>query len=216
MLRHIIAALTIIVVSVLPSPVRAQAPEGSAVAGYFSRAPIEIMSQIPSYARLDMIDYFNGGSSVKLANRLDAKYSIASLEKDKLVYLDEDSVVTTVAVLPAAKSDTVLMVIRTLPKPVLDSEITLYDTSWQRLDSRTFPRPGFKDWLLPGKKLPDNAVEMPFMLTVADYDADSRVLTFRNVTGDFFTDDDRPAVLGDFRKELKYVWSDKGRAFKKL
>lgn len=216
MLRHIIAALTIIVASTLQSPVQAQAPEGSAVAGYFSNAPIEIMSQIPAYARLDMIDYFNSGSSVKLANRLDAKYSIVSLEKDKLVYQDEDSVVTAIAVLPAAKSDSVLMVIRTLPLPMHDSEITLYDTSWHRLDSRTFPRPGFKDWLMPGKKLSDNAVEMPFMLTVADYDADSRVLTFRNVTGDFFTDDDRPAVLGDFKTELKYIWSDKGRTFKKL
>ena len=121
MIRHIIAVLTIIVASALPSPVSAQASEGSAVAGYFSRAPIEIMSQLPAYARLDMIDYFASGSSAKLSNRLDAKYSITSLGKDKLVYQDEDSVVTTIAVLPTAKSDTVLMVIRTLPLQLLDS-----------------------------------------------------------------------------------------------
>lgn len=215
MIRQIIVALTIFV-STLPVSVSAQTPEGSAVAGYFSRAPIEIASQLPTYARLDMIDYFNHGSSVKLANRLDAKYSILSMENDKLVYAGEDSIVTTIAVLPTAKSDTVLMVIRTVPVPVHDSEVTLYDTSWHRIDRPAVPRPGFKDWLLPDRKLPDNAEEIPFMLSVADYDAESRVLTFRNVTGDFFAKDDRPAALDDFKSEVKYIWSDKARAFKKL
>lgn len=202
--------------STLPVSVVAQTPEGSAAAGYFSRAPIEVASQLPVYARLDMIDYFNSGSPVKLANRLDAKYSITSIENDKLVYAGEDSVVTTIAVLPSVKSDTVLMVIRTLPSPVRDSEVILYDTSWRPLDQKSFPRPGIKDWLLPGKKMPDDAEEVPFMLAVADYDPQSGVLTFSNVTGDFFAKDDRPATLGDFKSEVKYIWSDKARAFKKL
>ncbi len=182
---------------------------GAGAADYFSRAPLEIVSHIPDYARLDMIDYFTHGSVVQTSNRLGAKLSIRSLDDNVLVYQDEDSVVTTIAVLPGVKADTTLMVIRTLSRPMPDSRVSFYDTAWHKRAGKAYPSPAMSDWLKSGVKLPIDPQEIPFVLSVASYDAENRRLTFKNVTAEFFADSDRPASLDGLKPELVFVWNGK-------
>lgn len=185
-----------------------------AAAGFFCSAPVDVVSYLPDYARLDMIDYFTSGSAVGASNGLGAKVSIRSMRDDELVYADGDSVVTTLVVLPGEKSDTTLMVIRTLPAPMRDSRVTFYDSKWRRLTGRDYPAVPMSRWLAGDAGLPDNPEELPFVLSVASYDPSSRVLTFTNVTSEFFTGTERPAVLDALKPELKFVWT--GRKFKQL
>lgn len=189
-------------------------PQHGAAAGFFSRAPIDVVSYIPDYARLDMIDYFVHGSETGISNGLGAKFTIRSLNDDILVYADGDSVVTSLVVLPGEKNDTTLMVIRTLPAPMRDCRVTFYDSKWHRLTGRNYPSVPMSEWLMKGARLPDNPEELPFVLTVASYDPSSHVLTFTNVTSEFFTGNERPAALDVLKPELKFVWT--GRKFKQI
>lgn len=186
----------------------------SSAADYFSRAPIEVASGLPEYSRLDMIDYFNHGSSVKTENRLGQKVSIRSISPEKLVYTDDDSISTTIALLPFQKLDTIIMVIRTLPMPAPDSKIYYFDKNWRQIGGSVFPNQSIKDWLTTSDRKVRSAVEseLPFMISTADYDPETTTLTFTNTTDGYFADGQKPEVLNNLKPEIKYKWD--GRKFR--
>lgn len=190
-----------------------QTTDRPSAADYFSRAPIEVVSGLPEYSRLDMIDYFNHGSSVKTENRLGQKVAIRSIEPQKLVYQDDDSISTTIALLPAQKSDTIIMVIRTLPMPAPDSKIYYYDKNWRQIGGKAFPNQSIKDWLTTSDRDVRSSVEteLPFMISTADYNPETMTLTFMNSTDSYFADGQKPEVLNNLKSELKYKWN--GRKF---
>ena len=156
-----------------------------------------------------MIDYFNHGSAVKTENRLGQKVSLRSLTPEKLVYQDDDSITTTIAVLPMAKSDTVLIVIKTIPMPAQDSQIAFYDKNWQEIGGKAFPKPTIKDWLLtPDRKIISALdTELPFMISTADYDPATATLTLTNSTDRYFADGQKPEVTKNLRQSIKYRWN---------
>lgn len=186
---------------------------GADIVDYFSRAPMECVSFLPQYGRLDMVDYFRGGSKVSTETKLGNRQAIVSLDSAQIVYAGDDSVTTAIAMLPGVKGDTVLMVIRTVPTPVKDSTIEFYDKRWGVLDRRPMAEPMLADWIKPADRKQARSFDgsVPFILSTAAYDPASRRLTLTNLTDSFFTPKDRPAELSMLVDEIVYVWN--GRKF---
>ena len=182
---------------------------------FFCSAPVEIVSGLPEISRLDMIDYFNSGSSVKSDNRLGQKVGLTALKDELIAWQDDDSVTMAMAVLPL-KNDTLLMIVRTVVTPLPDSEIMFYDTSWQPASQNVFVAPTLKDWLaVKDKSTVANAEEtLPFMLVTAVYDPDDKLLVLTNRMSDFFVESDTPEAVGLLKKELRYRWT--GSSFRQL
>lgn len=178
---------------------------------YFVKSPDNVASGVPRYARLDMADYYTYGSKAKVENKLGQKYALKSLVPEMLVYADEDSVSTAVCVLPTVAGDTVLMVIRTIPLPQTDSEISFFDKSWRPLASAVFRQPKLDDWLAINDKQAKQELEntLPFTLVSASYDPSDKSLTLTNESQSYFYEKEQPQALEKMRKQLRYVWNGK-------
>lgn len=196
-------------------------------ADYFSNAPLEMVSYLTPVNRLDMIDYYNSGSTIGTENRLGAKVRILSMDDRHVTWQDDDSVKCTLVLL----SDKGLpgkckyfMLIRTFGGSLPDSNVDYFEDTWEHPcapgdlrgsgKSTGWPYPEFKDWLVSNDKKTRAEVEeaIPFMLWTADYDLDNDVLIFTNRTADFFASGDKAAELGKLKPELRYQWT--GKTFK--
>lgn len=180
---------------------------------FFNRAPMEIASQLSKISRLDMVDFYTSGSTVKSQNRLGRKVAIKELRDNMISWQDDDSVTVTIAVLPSPRSfltDTALLVIRTLPSPLADSEIKIYTTNWGEVNNSTFQQPKLKDWLdTSDRKIVEKAEEqLPFMLVTASFDPDTETLVLTNRTANFFVEGDKPEILKYLKPELRYQWKN--------
>lgn len=203
--RVVAASMAVVALSI--------AAYGNDIVDYFSRAPMECVSFLPQYGRLDMVDYFRGGSKVPTETKLGNRQAIVSLDSAQIVYAGDDSVTTAIAMLPGVKGDTLLMVIRTVPVPVKDSTIDFYDKNWRELVRRPMAQPVLTDWLKPADRKQARSFDgsIPFILSTADYDPSSQRLTLTNRTDSFFTKTDRPAGLSMLVDKIVYVWN--GRKF---
>lgn len=189
--------------------------DGPTAADFFSRAPIDIVSQLSEISRLDMIDYFTNGSTVKSENRLGRKVGIKALSDKQIVWQDEDSIVTSLTVLPkvkSAKSDTLLLLISTINGSMPDSEVHYFDKNWKPLSGNDLPNPKLKDWLRVGDKKTIAEVEssIPFILSTAEFDADGDTLVITSRMGDYYPSNESPEALGLLKPELRYKWNGVG------
>ena len=186
--------------------------DGPTAADYFIKAPFDVASQLPEISRLDMIDYFTHGSTVKSENRLGRKVGLVSLSDSQIVWQDEDSVKTTLTVLPMAKSakaDTLLMVIATINGLIPDSEVRFFSKNWEAVSRKDLPQPRLKDWLNVTDKKAIAEVEkaVPFILSTAEYDGGTNTLVITNRTADYYPANEQPDALGKLKPELRYEWN---------
>ncbi len=209
-------ACSAILMTVMPSVAAADTATDTIVksptaADFFSRAPIDIMSQLPVNNRLDMLDYFASGSKVKVNNRLGVKVGLNSVDDKMIIYQDEDSIKTTIAVLPTSNNDTILMFVRTMPMPMSDSYISFYDSRWKPLKRAVFTGPTISDWAIDKDIISDvsTGYDIPFMLETIDYNPTDRTLTFTNALDSFYVDSSRPKQLSQLHKSLIYQWNGK-------
>lgn len=191
--------------------------DGPTAADFFSRAPIDVVSQLTEMSRLDMIDYFTHGSSVKSENRLGRKVGLKALSDKQIVWQDEDSIVTSITVLPvmkSASSDTLLVVISTVNGTMPDSDVNYFNKNWEPLSSKGLPTPKLKDWLKVNDKNTIAEVEsaLPFMLSTAQFSDDGSTLVITNRMAEHYPSKELPEVLGNLKAELRYRWN--GVAFK--
>lgn len=210
-----IISLLILAFALLPMAAQNAADTSAAptAATFFSRAPSDVAAWITTYSRLVMIDYFAHGSDVKTEGSLGQKSGLCSLDDRKLVWRDDDSVTSVIAVIPAQRADTLLVLIRTIASPVADSRVSYYDKNWKPLTSAAYPQPAFSDWLTDAGKKSRSDIEsqLPFMLASADFDPATQTLTFVNTAEGFFPDGKKPDCLALLKKRLSYKWD--GRKF---
>ncbi len=190
---------------------------GRVASDFFISASVEIASGLPEISRLDMIDYFSHGSDVKSENRLGRNVALKTMSDDMISWRDDDSVTTSIAVVPEIRSsrpDTMLVVIRTINLPVPDSEVSYYTSDWQPLSGRSLPAPRLYDWIISSDSRLRSDVEeqLPFFISSAEYDPEARELIFSNRMDGYFDDKNAPDILKSLRQSLKYKWD--GRSFK--
>lgn len=186
--------------------------DGPTAADFFIKAPFDVASQLTEMSRLDMIDYFTNGSAVKSENRLSRKVGLLSLSDDQVAWQDEDSVKTTLTVLPinkSAKADTLLVVISTVNGLIPDSEVRYFNKNWQTISRKDLPNPQLKDWLSVTDKKAIAEVEqtLPFILSTAEYDGATNTLVITNRTADYYPANEQPEAVGKLKRELRYDWN---------
>lgn len=176
----------------------------------FCRAPIDVVNYLPEYSRLDMVDYYESGSSVASDSYLGNKIHITVLDSMSLSYAVDDSVRVTIALLPTS-TDTLTMVIKELPAPVYDSTVNFYDKRWRLLAPVQLKAPRFSDWLKDKKRADAVAFDIPFVMATAAFDHATQRLVYTNRTDRYFSDRERPETLDELLPELVYQWN--GRRF---
>lgn len=206
--RAVRPLLTLLLLTVLFIPALAQQP---AALEFFSRAPLDLASHLSQYSRLDMADYFKLGSKTKVSNELNQQIALTHLDDKMLSYETDDSVSVTVAVLPTAKGDTLLMRIVTLPLPARDSRIYIYDSDWNELQPEIFKAPVLKDWLSVKDSKIKNQIEedLPFILSEASFNPESGILTLENRSESYFYKKEIPHSLSNMKTKLTYLWNGK-------
>lgn len=147
---------------------------------FFIDAPADIVPLLPRNSRLDMVDYFNFGSSHTTPNTAGGNAIIKSISP-KVLEWEPDKDVNVAIVVLAAPSDSLIAVVTTLRSPMADSSIEFYHTDWQPAPAPV-ALPDFADWLTPeGAAHADElALKMPFIPVSAAFNDDATVLTLTN------------------------------------
>lgn len=204
MLRYTIA----LIVAIAALTVQART-----AADFFGMAEADTaFDAISATTRLDMLDYAQSGLATPSNNRQGGVARILSISDMSIKLTPATSVETSLDVLTAGK-DTVLMVIETLPLPQKDSRISFYDTQWRPLKKAPLTTPKLSDWMATNDKaaLEQAQLQLPFILSTAEYDHETRTLTLTNTMDRYFVPEDTPAALSQMHKRLTFRLEDKIR-----
>ncbi|MCC8070695.1 MAG: DUF3256 family protein [Bacteroidales bacterium] len=187
--------------------------QGLTASEAFASAPQQIFPLLDLNTRLDMMDYFNSGSTTASTNNLQGKSRITTLNDDNMIIELTEATTCQLAILPAGK-DTIIAVITTVATPVADSSLALYSDDWETdLTARAWKAPTLLEWLTTDGRSHRDEVEgiVPFMLVKYTYDPSQQVLTLTNNTSAFLGDDVYSIVGSYISPVLTYRWT--GKAF---
>ena len=122
------------------------------ISDFFASEPGNIFPLLTRTSRLDMVDYYNSGKTVAIANNLEGESSLLQLDSAYLKVQTSKNRVVEMRMRTAGK-DTVITVIETVMTPVPDSRLTQWNVHWQRFTSdKLFAMPGIDDFII--RKMP--------------------------------------------------------------
>ena len=124
------------------------------ISDFFASEPGNIFPLLTRTGRLDMVDYYNSGKTVAIANNLEGESSLLQLDSAYLKVQTSNNRVVEMRMRTAGK-DTVITVIETVMTPVPDSRLTQWNVHWQRFTSdKLFAMPGIDDFII--SKMPQD------------------------------------------------------------
>ncbi len=176
----------------------------------FTNAPMSVFPLLDKNARLDMVDYFNSGSSTATQNSLQGRSRVTELTDNDIKIAMTDASSYQLSILPDKSNEGCIALISTVATPAPDSRITFYSPSWQQYDTKSrFEAPSMTDWLTDaGRKTPDEVANMvPFMLASYSYDPAASTLTLTNNLKQFLSEDIYSMVAPLLRDQLVYKWN---------
>ena len=122
------------------------------ISAFFASEPGNIFPLLTRTGRLDMVDYYNSGKTVAIANNLEGESSLLQLDSAYLKVQTSRNRIVEMRMRTAGK-DTVITVIETVMTPVSDSRLTQWNVHWQRFTSdKLFAMPGIDDFII--RKMP--------------------------------------------------------------
>lgn len=184
-------------------PVSAQLTAATA----FADAPASVFPLLDRNTRLDMIDYFKGGSATASANALKGASRLTALTDDFIALDMTDASSYQIAILPT-KDGQLIAVIQTVATPARDSRISFFSSSWAPLDGAAiFTAPVLADWLTPEAKKNGASLDMvPFMLADYIYAPDKAELTLKNNLAELLSPDVYSLIEAELVPALIYKW----------
>lgn len=141
---------------------------------FFASEPDDIFMLVPHTARLDMLDYYDSGQKVEIANKLGTSTQLDTLDNSYLKIHTSKSRSVELLMLQYSRRDTIIAVIETIFTPVPDSRLRFFNSNWVELSSiRPLKKmPTLDDFFLPTvnkakrsellDKLPFTLLEMTF------------------------------------------------------
>ena len=118
------------------------------ISDFFASEPGNIFPLLTRTGRLDMVDYYNSGKTVAIANNLEGESSLLQLDSAYLKVQTSKNRIVEMRMRTAGK-DTVITVIETVLTPVPDSRLTQWNVHWQRYTSdKLFKMPGIDDFIV--------------------------------------------------------------------
>lgn len=168
----------------------ALAAQGRTATDFFTGAPDAALRLIPQSTRLDMVDYFNYGSSRASENYFGGEARIKKITENVIDFQIDDGVEMQIAVIPA-KNDTIIATITTLHLPVADSDIKFYNADWKPLRKTPFEMPAYESWITPqgSENMADIALHLPFIPVSASFDDTASALTLTDNAADYLSKD---------------------------
>jgi hypothetical protein len=122
------------------------------ISDFFASEPGNIFPLLTRTGRLDMVDYYNSGKTVAIANNLEGESSLLQLDSAYLKVQTSKNRIVEMRMRTAGK-DTVITVIETVMTPIPDSRLTQWNVHWQRFTSdKLFAMPGIDDFII--RKMP--------------------------------------------------------------
>ena len=160
--------------------------EARTVADFFKTAPDRVLPILPQNTRLDMIDYFQFGSSHASSNAFQGEARLNALSDAVAQFEADKDVELQMAVIPA-KNDTVIALITTVNTPAPVSSIEFFDKNWNALSKAPFAMPKYAEWL--NIKAADEVallkLSLPFMPVSASFDPDATLLRLENTASKY-------------------------------
>lgn len=153
----------------------------------FTAAPDRIVRLLPQSTRLDMLDYFNYGSTRASDNYFGGKSRITAVTDAAVSFQVGEAVDMQIAVIPRAKADTVFAVVTTIALPAADSSVDFYDTDWRPLKKPLAAMPAYDDWVTAEGKthIDELRLHLPFMPVQASVSPDGHRLVLTNSAPEF-------------------------------
>lgn len=177
----------------------------------FITAPDEVIATVDSITRLDMLDYYDSGSSVASRNAFGGNTSVRSLNDASItVAISNVSEVTIVPLDSHSRADSAILVINTLALPTPDSYAVTYDRNWHLESKYSLPDHNNLDlWILPtGSKLRDK-IENAIPFIPAIYTFNDGVLTMTQTLSKLIGPDDYNFVKPYLRPSISFRWTGK-------
>lgn len=190
------------------------AQETLTAAKCFAEAPDHVLHAIDKSTRLDMLDYFRAGVEKPSANIYEGVAMVTAESDASLSFTLTENVQAQMFVLNPDSPAPIIGYITTLPTPIPDSSVALFNSRWQPASPKILSLPTLAAWLTPDGKKHRAEVEdqLPFILASAAYDPQSLTLVFTNNMQQFYTPYDTPEALGWLKPSLSYRWN--GSQFK--
>lgn len=176
----------------------------------FAKAPAAVFPTVDSLTRLDMIDYFNSGSAKASRNLLRGDCRVTAVSDARLDFESSDISTHSIELLPAAKGDTVVMLISTMRTPAEDSRVRFFTTSWRELPGM-MDSAGLADWLTPEGRRDRVDVEnaVPFILATATYDPATSILTLACDPAAYLPKEGADVAEKGLKRTLSFRWDGK-------
>lgn len=177
----------------------------------FNTAPVTVLPTLPKQVRLDMVDYFESGSSKPSGNILDAPSRIVAMDDRKMEVAIGDDLTIDFCVLPYGKKQ-IIMVISSLRTPAVDSAVRFYDSQWNELNTdKLFRYPTLEKWTGKMGKADRLDLEnsLPFLMTSISFEPADNTLTVTPDLNGYLSDIDEAAVRSRLRENIVYRWNGK-------
>lgn len=161
---------------------------GRTATEFFTSAPAEVIRLIPESTRLDMVDYFNYGSTRASDNYFGGPARVKAISDATVTFEVDENVEMQIAVIPQ-KNDTVIAVITTVFVPTADSSVKFYDKNWDPLKKPPYKMPEYGDWLTREGKENEAEItlQLPFIPVYARVSDDGLSLTLTNGAKDYLS-----------------------------
>lgn len=182
------------------------------VADFFIAAPMYgAAPYLDANMRLDLLDYFHSNLPPKTTNMFDEKVAVLA-ETERSLSVSPGKDITMQYGLAVSGSDSLLVVVETLPTPMADSRVSFYTTDWKPA-AKVSVAPTLDEWLSTEGMANRAKVEelLPFMTSSAEFMEDGNKLVLTNTIGSYFAESD--SVGADMARWLKpqltYVYNGK-------
>lgn len=182
-------------------------------ANALSTAPLNVISPLSRETLNNLLQYaLNGMTNHKEPNLLHGDAGIARIDSVSATLSTGNSRTLELFLLPAAKSDTAIVLIETLMTTAgPDSRLSVWDRNWNPLP-KFWSEPETSQWLAkPGK---ENRLtfrrNVDFIIADYDFNPETKSLTITNHTDSLLNNEQRQALNGLMLPSLRFLWTPKG------
>lgn len=116
--------------------IAAAAANARSVTDCFINAPKSVVTTLDSITRVEMLLYYEAGSGTPSRNTLGGPARVKHVSDNMITFSTSPASEVTIARLPAAKGDSVLLVLTTVALPALDTKAEMYAADWTPLPDR--------------------------------------------------------------------------------
>ena len=127
--------------------------EAKTIRELFADEPDDIFMILPKSTRLDMLDYFDVGRMVSMESNMTSNKKESRLLKvsDSQIEVALTGASQVSMTLLTENSDSIIAVVQTYQLPYFDSQISFFDTNWNRLNTKKyFTEPTVKSFIIKG------------------------------------------------------------------